>query len=154
MDTSDTTPGNQPTLPTLDRPTPIHSADDLLRRWQALMTPLGFAHRTLWYGFIDPAGYFAPAVQQLDHLPPEPHDRLVFNLIAVCGRLLAATDHISDSVAFLLSRPGDDQVTRSDEAWARALLDAARQAGLSLQPMHLATDQSIRPLDPGQLVAA
>lgn len=149
-----TTPENRPSFPTADRPTPIHGADDLLRHWQALMAPLGFARRTLWYGFIDPAGHFAPVVQRLDHLPAEPHDRLMFNLMAVCGRLLASVDHIRDSVAFLLSRPGDDAVTWSDEAWARALRDAARHAGLSLQPIHLATDQSVRALDPGQLVAA
>jgi hypothetical protein len=33
---------------------PVHSAADLRQRWRALMGPLGFEERLLWFGLIGP----------------------------------------------------------------------------------------------------
>ena len=50
--------------------------------------------------------------------------------------------------AFLRSRPGDSWLTSTDRAWAEALYDAAHQARVRAEVVHLATDDGIRPVLP------
>lgn len=35
---------------------PVYSAADLCQRWRALMGPLGFGERLLWFGFVGRPG--------------------------------------------------------------------------------------------------
>ena len=45
--------------------------------------------------------------------------------------------------AFLRSRPGPAGLTADDRAWARALYDAGRRAGVPLEVVHRACDADL-----------
>lgn len=142
-----------PLLPPDQQPS-IRSDDALYRHWRALMGELGFSERLLWYTFISGTGRPAPILQQVADLPLEPEERLVTNLMWICGKVLASTGHSDGSVAFLLSRPGSARMTSSDRSWARCLSGCARSAGLRVHPVHLANDEALTVFAPDDLISA
>ena len=83
---------------------PVHSAADLRQRWRALMGPLGFGERLLWFGFVGPDRRLT---RMLSHVPlgPRPQGRMLRNLMSAPCMLL--DDMASGStVALLLTGPG------------------------------------------------
>jgi hypothetical protein len=138
-----------PLLPVEQMP-PIRSQEDLHRHWRALMGPLGFSRRYLWLGLIGADRRPTPLLVQIDELPERPDP-------AMCDRFGAFLGHLLDeepgcSVALLLSRPGPAAMTTADRAWAIGLTDAARRAGIPLEPLHLATDEAVRVFAPDDLL--
>src|ERR1700759_1830172 len=83
---------------------PVHCAADLRQRWRALMGPLGFEERLLWFGLIGTDRCFA---KKLSHVPvrPRPQGRILWNLMSALRTLL---DDLGpgNTVALLLRRPG------------------------------------------------
>ena len=83
---------------------PVHSAADLRQRWRALMGPLGFEERLLWFGLIGPDRCFT---KKLSHVPirPRPQGRILWNLMSSLRTLL---DDLGPgvTVAMLLTGPG------------------------------------------------
>lgn len=56
------------------------------------------------------------------------------------------------SLAILLSRPGGEPMTDDDRSWARTLSRSARARGVSLWPVHLATDAELVVFAPDDMV--
>lgn len=131
---------------------PIRTAQDLHHRWGVMMGELGFAERSLWWLFIRPDGIADRVVGQVTDLPLHPTTLLVRNLLDGLAQVIGSSSLAGCSVGFLLSRPGGRSMTGSDRAWARALTTQAIDAGVRLQPTHLATDEELRVFAPDDLV--
>jgi hypothetical protein len=120
---------------------PVYSAADLRQRWRALMGPLGFEERLLWFGLIGPDRCFA---KKLSHVPvcPRPQGRILWNLMSALRTLL---DDLGpkNTVALLLSRPGRGPVSPADRMWSKTLTDMAERFAVPLEPIFRANDDSL-----------
>jgi hypothetical protein len=120
---------------------PVYSAADLRQRWRALMGPLGFEERLLWFGLIGPDRCFA---KKLSHVPvcPRPQGRILWNLMSALRTLL---DDLGpkNTVALLLSRPGRGPVSPTDRLWSKTLTDIADRFAVPLEPIFRANDESL-----------
>jgi hypothetical protein len=132
---------------------PIRSQADLHRFWRALLGPLGFTDRVLWVAFIDAADRASAGIGRCTALPEHPEQDVVRGLMDLCAEVLRGV-FVCGRVAFLVSRPGPSHVTSSDQAWGRALTQAARSEGLPCEPVHIASDDDLRILAPDDLVGA
>jgi hypothetical protein len=120
---------------------PVYSAADLRQRWRALMGPLGFEERLLWFGLIGPDRCFA---KKLSHVPvcPRPQGRILWNLMSALRTLL---DDLGpkNTVALLLTRPGRGPVSPADRMWSKTLTDMAERFAVPLEPIFRANDDSL-----------
>jgi hypothetical protein len=118
---------------------PVRSAGDLRQRWRALMGPLGFEERLLWFGLIGPDRCFA---KQLSQVPvrPRPQGRILWNLMSALRTLL---DDLGpgNTVALLLTRPGRGPVSAADRVWSKTLSDMAERFAVPLEPIFRANDE-------------
>ena len=114
--------------------------------WRHLMRPLGFRGRSIWMMRIAADRRAVPQLLEIVECdePPGPDERA--GLVEVLAQL--DTDDPGGSFAFLRSRPGRG-IEDTDRAWAAALTEAGRDAGVRLEVVHLATDDDITavPLD-------
>ncbi len=124
---------------------PIHCAADMAERWRALMGPLGFAERTLWVGFVGPGRRMHKVLSQVP-VGRRPDATLIDNLMAGLAVLLDTDFEPATSVALLLTRPGSEPAGAADHRWARLLTEAARRAGVAIEPIFLANDRAIEQL--------
>ncbi len=131
-----------PLLPIEDMP-PIRTQHQLYLTWRALMGPLGFSERLLWFGLVDEGGYLTPVLSQIADIPAYPDAEQLMRLMEMFSEVLRHQAP-GGSVALLLSRPGRAPMTDSDRAWGRALTSAADKAGLAMRPVHLANDEELR----------
>ena len=120
---------------------PVRSAADLRQRWRALMGPLGFDERLLWYGFIGPDRCFAKMLSQLP-IGPRPQGRILWNLLSA---LRAQLDDLASSttVALLLTGPGRGPISPADRMWSKSLTDMAERFAVPLEPIFRANDESL-----------
>jgi hypothetical protein len=120
---------------------PVRSAADLRQRWRALVGPLGFEERLLWFGLIGPDRCFA---KKLSHVPvrPRPQGRIVWNLMSALRTLL---DDLGpgNTVALLLSRPGRGSISPTDRMWSKTLTDMAEKFAVPLEPIFRANDEAL-----------
>jgi hypothetical protein len=120
---------------------PVHSAADLRQRWRALVGPLGFEERLLWFGLIGPDRCFA---KKLSHVPirPRPQGRILWNLMSALRTLL---DDLGpgNTVALLLTRPGRGPVSPADRVWSKTLTDIAKRFAVPLEPIFRANDEAL-----------
>lgn len=129
----------------------VGSDDELTRLWRRLLAAESFEQRSLWVIFLDQYDRTLPVIFPVDDLPDQPDDRLVHNLAAIVDNILATTTAVA--TAFLLSRPGPENMTDFDRRWARSLL--ATFAGSSRYgPIHVATRNRVRVIAADDLVAA
>ena len=124
---------------------PVYSAADLRQRWRALMGPLGFEERLLWFGLIGPDRCFG---KKLSRVPvcPRPQGRILWNLMSALRTLL---DDLGpkNTVALLLSRPGRGPVSPADRVWSKTLTDIADRFAVPLEPIFRANDESLELVD-------
>ncbi len=139
-----------PCLPSPDDPMPDQRA--LHERWCALMGPLGFSTRSLWFARVDVDRRMVPPLVQIDECPVTPDPAGVRRLLGH-ARTFVDEEAPDGSLAVLLSRPGRGAITDDDREWARALIDAGRYTRVPLEPLHLATDEVLIPLAPDALAA-
>jgi len=139
-----------PLLP-LHEIAPLRSQAALHRQWRAMMGPLGFGGRRLWVLFLQPDDRPTELLMQIDDVPDSPREGEADSLLRLCREV--RREHDLGRVAVLLSRPGSAGVRASDRRWGRALLEAARQTGVPLAPLHLATDEAVVPLTGDDLLA-
>jgi hypothetical protein len=120
---------------------PVHSSADLRQRWRALMGPLGFEERLLWFGLIGPDRCFA---KQLSNVPvrPRPQGRILWNLMSALRTLLDDLEP-GNTVALLLTRPGRGPVSPADLVWSKTLTDIAERFAVPLEPIFRANDESL-----------
>src|ERR1700753_4335182 len=98
---------------------PVHSTQDLRERWRALMGPLGFGTRLLWFGLIGPDRCFT---KKLIHVPVQPRRRrrIVWNLMSSLRTLLDDLEP-GTTVALLLSGPGRGPASTIELIWSKSL---------------------------------
>jgi hypothetical protein len=120
---------------------PVHSSADLRQRWRALMGPLGFEERLLWFGLLGPDRCFS---KMLSHVPvrPRPQGRIIWNLMSALRALL---DDLGPgtTVALLLTGPGLGPVSSADRVWSKTLTDMAARFAVPLEPIFRANDESL-----------
>jgi hypothetical protein len=123
---------------------PAYSPEDLRQRWRALLGPLGFEQRLLWFGLIGPDRRLT---QKLSRVPirTRPRGRDVWNLMSALRTLLDDREP-GTTVTLLLSGPGRGPVSSVDLVWSKSLTDMAERFAIPLEPIFRANDESIEPL--------
>ncbi|EUA35079.1 hypothetical protein I552_5868 [Mycobacterium xenopi 3993] len=93
-----------PTPPVATATDPVQSAADLRQRWRALMGPLGFGEKLLWFAFVGPDRRLTKVLSQVP-IGPRPQGRMLRKLMSALRTLL--DDMASKTtVALLLTGPG------------------------------------------------
>jgi hypothetical protein len=120
---------------------PVYSIEDLRERWRALMGPLGFGTRLLWFGLIGPDRCFAKKISRVS-IGPRPRGPIVWNLMSSL-RILLDDLEPNTTAALLLSGPGRGPVTTIELIWSKTLTDMAAQFAVPLEPTFRANDESV-----------
>jgi hypothetical protein len=120
---------------------PVYSAADLRQRWRALMGPLGFGQRLLWFGFVGPDRRLMKTLSQLG-IGPRPRARMLKHLMSALRTLL---DDMAagTTVALLLTGPGLGPICLADRCWSKSLSDMAERFSVPLEPIFRANDESL-----------
>lgn len=120
---------------------PAYSTEDLRQRWRALLGPLGFEERMLWFGLIGPDRCFA---HKLSHMPmrTRPRGRVVWNFMTALRTLLDDREP-GTTVALLLTGPGRGPVSTIELVWSKSLADVAERFAVPLEPIFRANDESV-----------
>jgi hypothetical protein len=127
---------------------PVHSAADLRQRWRALMGPLDFEERLLWFGLIGPDRCFTKMLSQVP-IRPRPQGRILWNLMSALRTLI---DDLAPgtTVALLLTGPGRGPVSPTDRVWSKTLTDMAERFAVPLEPIFRANDESLEQISQNQ----
>ncbi len=126
----------------------VRSQADLEQMWRHLMTPLGFASCTIWMVVIEDDRP-VPQIMEIVEASDTPGDE-------DCAAFARLLDHLALPglrFAFLRSRPGGGAPDPGDRAWARALLEAGRRSGATVDVVHLAHDHDVLPIALDDLLA-
>ena len=120
------------------RPT-IRTQADLEEAWRTLMGPLGFSQHSVWLMLVDASDRPDPHLSRIDEAD-DPPTTAELSGFAEMLRTLHAELVPGGRVAFLRSRPGPAGVTADDRAWAAALHEIGRRAGVPVDVVHRACD--------------
>jgi hypothetical protein len=120
---------------------PVYSTQDLRERWRALMGPLGFGTRLLWFGLIGPDRCFGKKLSRIP-IRPRPRGRMVWNLMSSLRTLLDDLE-AGTTVALLLSGPGRGPASTIELVWSKSLTDLAERFAVPLEPIFRANDESV-----------
>jgi hypothetical protein len=120
---------------------PVYSAEDLRQRWRALVGPLGFEERALWFGLIGPDRCFTQKLSQVP-IRPRPRGRILWNLMSALRTLLDDLEP-GTTVTLLLSGPGRGPISSIDLMWSKSLADMAERFAVPLEPIFRANDESL-----------
>lgn len=123
--------------------TTLTSDADLTRIWRTIIDPLGWREHRLYLMFVDDRRNVLPQVVQIDDVPAG-IDRVGAQQLADCLAHLVGAQGVS-SLAVLAVRPGRGGLDDTDRATCHHLYDAARQAGLRLELIHVGTATAITP---------
>ncbi len=120
---------------------PVYSTQDLRERWRALMGPLGFETRLLWFGLIGPDRCFTNKLSRVP-IRPRPRGRIVWNLMSSLRTLLDDLE-AGTTVALLLSGPGRGPASTIELVWSKSLTDMAERFAVPLEPIFRANDEAV-----------
>jgi hypothetical protein len=120
---------------------PVYSTQDLRERWRALMGPLGFETRLLWFGLIGPDRCFTNKLSRIP-IRPRPRGRIVWNLMSSLRTLLDDLE-AGTTVALLLSGPGRGPASTIELVWSKSLANMAERFAVPLEPMFRANDEAV-----------
>jgi hypothetical protein len=120
---------------------PAYSTEDLRQRWRALLGPLGFEQRLLWFGLIGPDRCLSTKLGQMP-IRTRPRGRVVWNLMSALRTLLDDREP-GTTVTLLLSGPGRGPVSSIDLVWSKSLTDLAERFAIPLEPIFRANDESV-----------
>lgn len=134
------------------RPT-IRSQAELHEAWSTLMQPLGFSGHSVWLMMLHPDGRPVPHLTEIEDAV---HPPVGAELTGLAEMLRVLHEEIvpDGRFAFLRSRPGTGGITEADRAWARALYEAARTAGVPVEVVHRACDVDLVPIPVDEVLAA
>jgi hypothetical protein len=136
------TPGEAPGFDPAD---PLVTDADVLRRVDRLLDGDSRRERGVWLMFLSGDGTQLPVVVPIDDVPERPDPQLVGNLCHMIADVLA--DAAPDGSAVVtLTRPGSEAVDDTDRYWFRTLHGAAREQGVTVRMLCLATRDGIRQL--------
>ncbi|HUH70346.1 MAG TPA: hypothetical protein VLZ05_16685 [Mycobacterium sp.] len=134
-------------IPPIDTATdPVYSASDLRQRWRALMGPLGFGQKLLWFGFLGPDRRMMKALSQVA-VGPRPQARFLKNLMSALRTLLDGMAP-GTTVALLLTGPGHGPVSPADRLWSKSLTEMAERFTVPVEPIFRANDESLQQVEP------
>ncbi|BBU23008.1 hypothetical protein MXEN_07586 [Mycobacterium xenopi RIVM700367] len=134
-----------PTPPVATATDPVQSAADLRQRWRALMGPLGFGEKLLWFAFVGPDRRLTKVLSQVP-IGPRPQGRMLRKLMSALRTLL--DDMASKTtVALLLTGPGRGPISTGDRVWAKSLTETAERFGVPLEPIFRANDEALVQID-------
>ena len=127
---------------------PIRSDEDLTARWAGMLEPPVFGARSLWLTWIDDEGLMLPVVLPVDDIPPVPDSEMLEGLRRLHVGVAASHLPRGGSLAMALCRPGLPQITKDDEAWAKALREAFDGVPVAPYPtLHLAAGGRVLPIE-------
>lgn len=132
----------------------IRSQSDLLDAWSHLMQPLGFSGHAVWMMMIGPDDRPVPHLTEITEaeLPPVADEEV--SGFAEMLRMLRDEIVPDARFAFLRARPGSAGITEADRAWAVALYEAGRIAGVPVEVVHRACDVDLVPIPMDEVLAA
>jgi hypothetical protein len=128
---------------------PVHSTEDLCRRWQALMGPLGFGARLLWFSFVGRDRCLIKVLNQID-IPLSPDERIGVEVFSVVRAVLDGFEP-DTTVALLLTRPGSGPVSHADRRWSAMLTETAARFDIPLEPIFCANSTAVVHVPPNPL---
>lgn len=130
----------------------IRSQSELHDAWTTFMQPLGFSGDSIWLMLIGPDDRPVPHLTEIEDAeqPPEP---AAIEGFAEMLRMLRAEIVPDGRFAFLRTRPGGGGITAADRAWAHALHEAGRLAGVPVEVVHRACDVDLVPVPMDELLA-
>lgn len=120
--------------------------------WVRICHPLGWARRDLWFVFVLPDGRTLPQIHDIQELPDLVEPDLTRNLVWIWREALREVPE-GTSIAAMMCRPGSSRLTEADRCWAESILRATSELGVPLRPLHLASDEAIRPIPMDELHA-
>jgi hypothetical protein len=132
------------------RPT-IHTQQDLEKAWRRLMEPLGFSGHSIWLMLICTDGQAFPHLTQIEDAENPPTSNELANAAQLLEELRAEFAP-GGRAAFLRSRPGSGGLTPNDRAWADALYEMGRLAGVPTEVVHRACDVDLVPIPMDELL--
>lgn len=127
-------------------------ADDvapLTRMWRSLTAESTWTTRELWLSILVD-GEPTPVLVPIEDIPAEPDPSGIDGLMQLCTHF--TDDPGTTTFAFLLLRPGTGALADGDRRWAAALVEAARAAGVVLEPVHHASTVRVEPFRSDDLV--
>jgi hypothetical protein len=127
------------TSPTMPLRPVVRTQADLEAMWKEVMGSGGYGGHSLWLVVIDSDDRPFPQITELTDALEPPDDEMIGSLATFLQHL--AVDDLR--FAFLRSRPGHGGLTADDRAWARALYDTGRRAGVPLEVVHRACDHDL-----------
>jgi hypothetical protein len=124
---------------------PLVSDEDVLER-VAKLVGTAISDRQLWLMLVDGDGRQTPVVVPISGMPRNPDARGLTGLTRVLSGLRAelATDRGPGAVILTRERRGSDEVSPLDRAWATALADTCRTAGVVLRGVFLSTPGGVQ----------
>lgn len=130
----------------------IRSQSDLHEAWSTLMQPLGFSRHSVWLMLIGHDDLPVPRLTEIEEAGDPPAGEELTGLAELL-RMLHEEIAPDGRFAFLRSRPGDAGLTSADRAWARALYEAGRIAGVPIEVVHRACDVDLVPIPMDEVLA-
>jgi hypothetical protein len=114
---------------------------DVTRLWQTVINPLGWHEHRLYLMFVDEHRVVLPQIVQIDEMPAG-LDREDARHFAAGFAHLVSAERLG-SLAILSVRPGAGGLNDIDRATCRHLYEAAHEARLPLELIHVGTDTAI-----------
>ena len=129
---------------------PVLSNEDLRQRWRSLMGDGGFGRTSLYLIWFEPSGRQMPLVMPIDDLDESFDQAGARQLMWVAENAVKDVPDLSLAMAF--TRPGSSMITERDRLWGRALQEAIAATPIKVWPLHLCTENVVRPLTGDDLI--
>lgn len=125
---------------------PILATDaDVTTMWRTIINPLGWHTRRVYFMLVDPDGRPHSQLVEVDEMPEPFGAEDAARFVEFLSMLVGDLGGESCRAALMFARPGRGGLTDDDRAMCRELYVAAKDAGLGLELLHVATDTEIVP---------
>ena len=118
---------------------------DVTTMWRTIINPLGWHTRRVYFMLVDPDGRPHPQLVEVDEMPETFDAEDAVRFVEFLSMLAGDIGGESCSVALMLARPGGGGLSDGDRAMCRELYAAAKDGGVRLELLHVATSSAITP---------